>query len=176
MLQESVKEKGLFNLLEVQDHSETVNNANHAAAIPGHENQIEAANHVNHIEAIPGPEIDHSQTIETEDANRQNDARRLWMEETQEVCDMKSKFQEILARLKLTTNNSIEERKCFEKLKKGVQNSERKMANVTLEKYSAQTNDICKITHAVYAMGRNIEERMGIKKKDYRRNNKTSGN
>ena len=165
-----------MNLLEVQDHSETVNNANHAAAIPGHENQIEAANHVNHIEAIPGPEIDHSQTIETEDANRQNDARRLWMEETQEVCDMKLKFQEILAGLKLTTNNSIEERKCFEKLKKGAQNSERKMGNVILEKYSVQTNDICKITHAVYAMGRNIEERMGIKKKDFRRNNKTSGN
>ena len=77
MLQESVKDKTLLNLLEVQDHSETVNNANHAAAIPGHENQIEAANHVNHVEAIPGPEIDHSQTMETEDANRLNEARRL---------------------------------------------------------------------------------------------------
>ena len=61
----------------MQDHRETVNNANHAAAIPGHENQIEAANHVNHVEAIPGPEIDHSQTMETEDANRPNEARRL---------------------------------------------------------------------------------------------------
>ena len=40
----------------------------------------------------------------------------------------------------------------------------------------AQTNDICKITDAVYAMGRNTEERMGVKKKDYRRNNKTSRN
>ena len=39
-----------------------------------------------------------------------------------------------------------------------------------------QTNDICKITEAVYAMGRNTEERMGIKKKDYQKNNKTSGN
>ena len=35
---------------------------------------------------------------------------------------------------------------------------------------------MCKITDAVYAMGRTIEELMGIKKKDYRRNNKTSGN
>ena len=40
------KNKALFNLLEVQDQSETVNNANHAAAIPGHEDQIEAANRV----------------------------------------------------------------------------------------------------------------------------------
>ena len=40
------KNKALFNLLEVQDQNETVNNANHAAAVPGHEDQIEAANRV----------------------------------------------------------------------------------------------------------------------------------
>ena len=45
------KDKGLLNLLEVQDQSETVNNANHVAAIPGHEDQIEVVNHVNHVEA-----------------------------------------------------------------------------------------------------------------------------
>ena len=50
------------------------------------------------------------------------------------------------------------------------------MANFILEEYLAQTNDICKITDAVYAMGKNIEERVGIKKKDNQRNNKTSGN
>ena len=44
-----------------------------------------------------------------ENANRQNKARRLGMEETQELRDMKSKFQEILVGLKPTTNNSIEE-------------------------------------------------------------------
>ena len=38
------------------------------------------------------------------------------------------------------------------------------MANVIPEEYLARTNDICEITDAVYAMGRNIEERMGIKK------------
>ena len=50
------------------------------------------------------------------------------------------------------------------------------MANVIPEEYLARTNDICEITDATYAMGRNIEEHMGIKKKDYRRKNKTSGN
>ena len=55
------------------------------------------------------------------------------MEETQELRDMKLKFQEILAGLKPTTNSSIEERARLEKLKKGVQNSEIKMANVILE-------------------------------------------
>ena len=34
------KDKELLNLLEVQDQSETVNNANHATAIPGHEDQL----------------------------------------------------------------------------------------------------------------------------------------
>ena len=90
----------------MEHQSEIVNNANHAAAIAGHEDQIEA---VNHVEAIPGPEIDHCQTMETENTNTQKEARQLGMEETQELRDMKLKFQEILARLKPTTNNSIEE-------------------------------------------------------------------
>ena len=66
------KDKALLNLLEVQDQSETVNNANHVTAIPGYEDQIEAVNHVNHVEAIPGPEINHPQTMKTENASRQN--------------------------------------------------------------------------------------------------------
>ena len=106
----------------------------------------------------------------------QNEVRRLGMQETQELRDMKLKFQEILAGLKPTTNNSIEERARLENLKKGVQISEIKMANVILEEYLAQTNEICKIIDAVYAMGKNIEERMGTKKKDNRRNNKASRN
>ena len=69
------KDKVLLNLLEVQDQSETVNNANVAATIPGHEDQSEAVNHVNHAEAIPGPEIDHPQTMEAENAIRQNETR-----------------------------------------------------------------------------------------------------
>ena len=86
-----------MNLLEVQDQSETVNNGNHAAAIPGHEDKIAAVNHVNHVEAKPGPEIDHRQTMKTENTKRQNEARRLGMGETQELRGMKLKFQEILA-------------------------------------------------------------------------------
>ena len=71
------------------------------------------------------------------------------MQETQELRDMKLKFQEILTGLKPTTNNSIEERARLEKLKKGVQNSEIKTANVILEEYLPHTNGICKITDAV---------------------------
>ena len=40
------------------------------------------------------------------------------------------------------------------------------MAKVILQEYLAQTNDICKITDAVYAIGRNIEEHMGINKEE----------
>ena len=64
-----------MNILEVQDQSEPVNNANHAAAVSGHEDQMEAVNHVNHVEAIPGLEINHCQTVETENTNRQNEDR-----------------------------------------------------------------------------------------------------
>ena len=60
--------------------------------------------------------------METEDANRKNEARRLGMEKTQEFHDIKLKLQEILVGFKRTTNNSIEERAHLEKLKKGVQN------------------------------------------------------
>ena len=41
-------------------------------AIPGYEDKIEAVNHVNHVEAIPGPEINHPQTMETENTSRRN--------------------------------------------------------------------------------------------------------
>ena len=98
------------------------------------------------------------------------------MEETQELRDMKLKFRKILTGLKPTINNSTEERARIEKLKRGVQNSEIKIANAIPEECLAQKNDICKITDALYALGRNIEERMGRKKKDYQRNSKTSGN
>ena len=75
------KDKALLNLLEVQEHSETVSNVNHAHAIPRHEDQIAAVNHVNHVGAIPGPEIDHHQTMETENTNSQREARQLGMKE-----------------------------------------------------------------------------------------------
>ena len=119
-----------MNLLELQDQSETVKNANHVAAKPGHDDQIEAVNHVNHVETMPVPEINHCQIMETEKANRENEARKLGMEETQELRDIKLKFQEILEGLEPTTNNSIEKRTRLEKLKKGVPNSEIKIANV----------------------------------------------
>ena len=54
--------------------------------------------------------------METENANRKNEARRLGTEGTQELRYMKLNLQEILAGLKPTTNNSIEERAHLEKL------------------------------------------------------------
>ena len=42
-------------------------------------------------------------------------------------------------------------------------------ANKVLEQHLSNTDDICKIVDAVYAMGRTIEERMGIKR--FKKNN-----
>ena len=70
--------------------------------------------------------------------DRKNDARRLGMEETEKLHDMRLKFKEIFAGLKPATNNSLQERAHLEKLKKGMQNSELKMASIILEKYLKQ--------------------------------------
>ena len=58
------------------------------------------------------------------------------------------------------------------KLKKGVSKVELDRANKTLEKHLDNTDDICKVVDAVYAMGRTIEKRKGLKRKDNRKEQK----
>ena len=58
------------------------------------------------------------------------------------------------------------------KLKKGVSKVELDRANKILEKHLDNTDDICKVVDAVYAMGRTIEERKGLKWKDKRKEQK----
>ena len=58
------------------------------------------------------------------------------------------------------------------KLKKGVSKVELDRANKILEKHLDNTDEICKVVDAVYAMGRTIEERIGMKRKDKRKEQK----
>ena len=58
------------------------------------------------------------------------------------------------------------------KLKKGVANAEIDRANKILEKHIGNTNNICTVTDAVYAMGQSIEERKGVKRNEKRKENK----
>ena len=103
--------------------------------------------------------------------DRKNDARRLGMEETEELHDMRLKFKEIFAGLKPATNNSLQERAHLEKLKKGMQNSELKMASIILEKYLAQTNYRCSVCN-----GQEQLKAYESKEERLQKNNKTSGN
>ena len=58
------------------------------------------------------------------------------------------------------------------KLKKGVANTEIDRANKILEKHLGNTNNICTVIDAVYAMGQTIEERKGVKRNEKRKENK----
>ena len=86
-------------------------------------------------------------------------------EEDNETRELRLKFEEILNTLKSTTKDNIEERERLLKLKKGVSKAEIERANKVLEKKLENTDDICKVVDAVYAMGRTIAERKGIKQR-----------
>ena len=85
---------------------------------------------------------------------------------------MRLRFEEILHTLIATTKENIEQRERLMKLKKGVSKVEQDRANKILEKHLDNTDDICKVVDAVYAMGRTIEERKGLKRKDKRKEQK----
>ena len=77
---------------------------------------------------------------------------------------MRLRFEDILNSLKSTMKENMEERERLSKLKKGVPKAEIERPNGILEKKLENTEDICKVVNAVYAMGRTIEERKGIKR------------
>ena len=74
--------------------------------------------------------------------------------------------------VKSTTKENMEERERLAKLKKGVPKAEIERANRIFEKKPENTEDICKVVDAVYAMGRTIEERNRIKRGDKRKKKK----
>ena len=57
-------------------------------------------------------------------------------------------------------------------LKKGVAKAEIDRANEILEKHLGNTNNICTVIDAVYAMGQTIEERKGVKRNEKMKENK----
>ena len=86
--------------------------------------------------------------------------------EDEETREMRLRFEDILNSLKSTTKGNMEERERLAKLKKGVSEAEIERANRILEKKLENTEDICEVVDAVYAMRRTIEERKGIKRGD----------
>ena len=58
------------------------------------------------------------------------------------------------------------------KLEKGVAKADIDRANKILEKHLGNTNNICTVIDAVYAMRQTIEERKGVKRNEKRKENK----
>ena len=97
--------------------------------------------------------------------NKQEEVEEREVEkESEDVKEMRIKFIENLNKLNPTTNRNIEERDRLVKLKVSIRETESANANKVLKQHLSNTDDICKIVDAVHAMGRTIEERMGIKR------------
>ena len=73
------------------------------------------------------------------------------------------KFIENLNKLTPTTDKTIENHERLAKLKVNIKSTEIKNANRILQQHLSDTNDICKVVDAVYAIGRTIEERLAVK-------------
>ena len=58
------------------------------------------------------------------------------------------------------------------KLKKGVAKAKLGRANKILEKHLGNTNNICTVIDAVFAIGQTIEERKGLKRNEKRKEKK----
>ena len=104
--------------------------------------------------------------------NEQNNAEQREDEaDNEDIREIRIRFMENLERFMQTTKENIEERERLMKLKERIKRMELENVNEVLEQHLNNTDDICKIVDAVYAMGRTIEERLGLKrqKKEKRR-------
>ena len=107
-----------------------------------------------------------------ENENEEEIIENINGEEEEETRIMRLRFEKILQTLKASTKENIEGRERLMKLKKGVAKAEIDRANKILEKHLGNTNNICTVIDAVYAMGQTIEERKGVKRNEKRKENK----
>ena len=92
-------------------------------------------------------------------------------EEEEETRLMQLRFEETLQTLKASTKENTEARELLMKLKKRVAKAQIDRANKILEKRLGNTNNICTVIDAVYAMSQTIEERKGLKRNEKRKEN-----
>ena len=159
MQQDFAKIKAVTNLIEVRDERDLEPDQ----AEPTENNNENSQNE--HCDVHDG-HGDHENKQEEEE-------ERGVEEESEDVKEMRIKFIENLDKLNPTTSRNIEERNRLVKLKVSKRETKLANANKVLEQHLSNTDDICKIEDAVYAMGRTIEERMGIKR--FKKNTKKKG-
>ena len=113
-----------------------------------------------------------SQENVEENENEEEIIENINGEEEEETRIMRLRFQKILQTLKASTKENIEGWERLMKQKNGVAKAEIDRANKILEKHLGNTNNICTVIDAVYAMGQTIEERKGVKRNEKRKENK----
>ena len=89
-------------------------------------------------------------------------------EEDEKTRIMRLRFEEILHTLRESTKENIEGRERLMKLKNRKAKAEIGRANKILEKHLGNTNNICTVIDAVFAIGQTIEERKGLKRNEKR--------
>ena len=92
------------------------------------------------------------------------------MNEDEETKELRIRFLNNIQELVPTTKEKIEERKRLMKIKVKVKNEELERANNIIAKYVEGNADICKVIDAVYAMARTIEQKLGMKQDEKKRN------
>ena len=159
------KDKQLMNLIEVRDErdleiNEMERNEDGNATTEG---DLTAENNEGEVFEIAQQNTNNDRNNNEE--NEQNNAEQREEEaENENISEIRIRFVENLERLKQTKKENFEERECLMKLKERIRRMELENVNKVLEKHLSNTDDICKIVDAVYAMGRTIEERLGLKR------------
>ena len=150
----TTKDKSLLNLLEVREGDDV------------------------ELEQIRKTVIEQERAEETGEANENAESRNFEPfneeEEDDDTRIMRLRFEEIFNTLTSTTNENIEQRERLLKIKKGISKDEVDRANKILKKHLDNIDDAFKILDAVYAMGRMIEERKGLKRKEKTKDKKNS--
>ena len=141
------KDKSLLNLIEIRDGTDVEPEQRHEQNFD-----------------TPRDEEENAEIEERNEEDNQGENENTDEVEDEDTGLMRLRFEEILNALTASTKESIVERDRLMKLKKGVAKAEIDRANKILKKHLINTEDMCKVVDAVYAMGRTIEERKGIKR------------
>ena len=144
------KDNSLLNLITVRD---------------GNDVEPEAIN-IRDIEPVRSQE-----NAEENENNEEEIMENISKEEEEEARLMQLRFEETLQTLKASTKENTEARELLMKLKKRVAKAQIDRANKILEKRLGNTNNICTVIDAVYAMSQTIEERKGLKRNEKRKEN-----
>ena len=147
------KDKSLLNLIEVREGDKVGQDEIRIRAIKQERSEV---------------------NVERNENNERRKLEQANKEEDDETRIMRLRVEDILNTLTPSTKENIEQRERLLKIKRGISKAEMDRTNKILDKHLDNIDSICKVVDEVYAMGRTIEERKGLKRKEKRRGNKNN--